>query len=229
MVTPAVRREAAAHLQIAFEVSERRACSALGADRTSVRYRGIRPDDAAVRTRLRELAAVRRRFGYRRLHILLAREGIRLNHKKLRRLYREERLQGASAQRPQARAGNQGADGDPAGAQSALEHGLRVGRLHRRAALPHPVDRRRLHARVPGAGGRHVAAGTSGCARTQHARRSSRSPGQLPFRQRDRTHQHGDPALVAEDAHRVALHRPWQAPAERLRGELQWAGCWTNS
>src|SRR5215218_10404591 len=93
MVTPAVRREAAAHLQIAFEVSERRACSALGADRTSVRYRGIRPDDAAVRTRLRELAAVRRRFGYRRLHILLAREGIRLNHKKLRRLYREERLQ----------------------------------------------------------------------------------------------------------------------------------------
>jgi putative transposase len=62
-------------------------------DRTSVRYRSIRPDDAAVRTRLHELAAVRRRFGYRRLHILLAREGVTMNHKKLRRLYREERLQ----------------------------------------------------------------------------------------------------------------------------------------
>jgi hypothetical protein len=43
--------------------------------------------------RLRELAAIRRRFGYRRLHVLLRREGIIINHKKLRRLYREERLQ----------------------------------------------------------------------------------------------------------------------------------------
>jgi putative transposase len=93
MVTPAARREAVAHLQIAYEVSERRACSVLGADRTSVRYRSYRPDDAAVRARLRELASVRRRFGYRRLHILLTREGIVMNHKRLRRLYREERLQ----------------------------------------------------------------------------------------------------------------------------------------
>src|SRR6201999_2016506 len=90
---PAARREAVAHLRLAFEVSERRACSTLGADRTSIRYRSIRPDDAAVRARLRELAAIRRRFGYRRLHVLLGREGIIMNHKKLRRLYREERLQ----------------------------------------------------------------------------------------------------------------------------------------
>ena len=93
MVTPAARREAVAHLRVAYEVSERRACSALGADRTSVRYRSCRPDDATARARLRELAAIRRRFGYRRLHILLRREGIVMNHKKLRRLYREERLQ----------------------------------------------------------------------------------------------------------------------------------------
>jgi len=93
MVTPAVRREDVAHLQVAYEVSERRACAALGADRTSVRYRSRRPDDAAVRVRLRELASIRRRFGYRRLHILLTREGIVMNHKKLRRLYSEERLQ----------------------------------------------------------------------------------------------------------------------------------------
>jgi putative transposase len=93
MVTPAARREAVAHLRVAFEVSERRACSTLEADRTSIRYRSTRPDDTAVRVRLRELAAIRRRFGYRRLHILLRREGIIMNHKKLRRLYREERLQ----------------------------------------------------------------------------------------------------------------------------------------
>jgi putative transposase len=49
MVTPAARREAVDHLRFAYEVSERRACSTLGADRTSIRYRSTRPDDAAVR------------------------------------------------------------------------------------------------------------------------------------------------------------------------------------
>jgi len=93
MVTPAVRREAVAQVRVAFEVSERRACSALGVDRTSVRYRSRRPDDAQLRARLRELAVQRRRFGYRRLHILMIREGLVMNHKKLRRLYREEGLQ----------------------------------------------------------------------------------------------------------------------------------------
>jgi putative transposase len=82
-----------AHAQEVHGISQRRACSLLGADRTSIRYRARRPDDAPVRARLRELAAGRCRFGYRRLGILLAREGIRLNHKKLRRLYAEEKLQ----------------------------------------------------------------------------------------------------------------------------------------
>ncbi len=56
------------------------------------RYASKRPDDGVVRARLRVLASDRRRFGYRRLHILLAREGLRLNHKRLFRIYREERL-----------------------------------------------------------------------------------------------------------------------------------------
>lgn len=92
-MTPAVRREAVAYLCESFAVSQRRACSVIGVDRTSVRYASTRPDDRVVRERLRELAAVRRRFGYRRLHVLLDREGIMLNHKKLRRIYAEERLQ----------------------------------------------------------------------------------------------------------------------------------------
>jgi putative transposase len=58
-----------------------------------MRYRSIRPDNAVLRGRLRELASQRRRFGYRRLLIMLRREGTHVNHKKLRRLYREERLQ----------------------------------------------------------------------------------------------------------------------------------------
>jgi putative transposase len=93
MVTPAARREAAAHLCQVHGVSQRRACQAIGVDRSSIRYRRRRPDDGIIRSRLREIAAVRRPFGYRRLHLLLRREGLLLNHKKLRRLYAEERLQ----------------------------------------------------------------------------------------------------------------------------------------
>jgi putative transposase len=93
MVTPVVERQAMAHLCQSFEVSQRRACQVIEADRSSMRYHSVRPDDAALRARLRELAAVRRRFGYRRLLLLLRREGALVNHKKLRRLYREERLQ----------------------------------------------------------------------------------------------------------------------------------------
>jgi len=58
-----------------------------------MRYRSGRAGDAAVRLRIRELAAQRRRFGYRRLHVMLTREGQHMNHKRFRRLYREEKLQ----------------------------------------------------------------------------------------------------------------------------------------
>jgi putative transposase len=58
-----------------------------------MRYRSIRASDAAHRLRIRELAAVRRRFGYRRLHYLLKNEGVAMNLKRFRRLYREEGLQ----------------------------------------------------------------------------------------------------------------------------------------
>ncbi len=74
------------------DYSQRRACALAGIEPRIYRYRSKRPDDAVIRKRLRELAAERRRFGYRRLHILLKREGIEMNWKKLYRLYKEERL-----------------------------------------------------------------------------------------------------------------------------------------
>jgi putative transposase len=92
VVTPAGYREAAGHLQAAYEMSERRACRVLGVDRTSVRYQTTRPDDGALRDRLKALAQERRRFGYRRLHVLLRREGHAVNEKRVQRIYREERL-----------------------------------------------------------------------------------------------------------------------------------------
>lgn len=72
--------------------SERRACRLIGIDRTAFRYRPRRPADAGVRLRLRELANERRRFGYRRLAVMLKRDGRPMNLKKVYRLYREERL-----------------------------------------------------------------------------------------------------------------------------------------
>jgi putative transposase len=92
MVRPAAKREAVAHLRSSLEMSERRACSLVAADRTMVRYRCRRPPDAALRARLRELANDRRRFGYRRLFILLRREGEASGINRIYRLYREEGL-----------------------------------------------------------------------------------------------------------------------------------------
>ncbi|MFC4296413.1 IS3 family transposase, partial [Novosphingobium tardum] len=92
VLTPAAMREAVAHLQACHGMSERRACRVIDADRKSVRYRSTRDDDADLREKLRELANQRRRFGYRRLHILLRREGVMINRKKTQRIYQEEGL-----------------------------------------------------------------------------------------------------------------------------------------
>jgi putative transposase len=72
-------------------LSQRRACRLVQIDPKTVR-RATRGGDEAVRARLRALAFERRRFGYRRLGILLEREGMIMNRKKLYRLYREEGL-----------------------------------------------------------------------------------------------------------------------------------------
>jgi len=92
-VTPEAKREAVAHLCEAHEVSQRRACQVLDVDRSTVRYSSVRPDDADLRKAIRDIAWERRRFGYRRIGVMLERQGIMMNHKKLRRICREEKLQ----------------------------------------------------------------------------------------------------------------------------------------
>jgi putative transposase len=79
-------------LEASWAYSERRACGLVGISRSSCRYRGTGRDDGPLQDRLRELAAERRRFGYRRLHVLLTREGWHVNHKRVYRLYREAGL-----------------------------------------------------------------------------------------------------------------------------------------
>jgi putative transposase len=80
------------YLRVGFQISERRACDALGMARSSCRYRSVAQDQTALRMRLRELAAARVRYGYRRLHVLLRREGWPVNAKRVYRLYKLEGL-----------------------------------------------------------------------------------------------------------------------------------------
>lgn len=93
MVTPDAKRKAVARACEEHGVSQRRACAILRIDRSSVRYQSTRADDSYLREAMKKVAAERRRFGYRRIHVMLERQGIRMNQKKLRRLYREEKLQ----------------------------------------------------------------------------------------------------------------------------------------
>lgn len=71
MIRPDQKREAVTHLQAQLGLSQRRACSIVGADRKMIRYQSVQPPEVELRQRLRDLANERRRFGYRRLFILL--------------------------------------------------------------------------------------------------------------------------------------------------------------
>ncbi len=92
MVTTRQRRQVVTHLLAAFPTSARRACRLVRLSRSRWQYRSRRADDAPLRARLRALAAEKPRWGYQQLHVLLRREGHVVNHKKVLRLYREERL-----------------------------------------------------------------------------------------------------------------------------------------
>ena len=98
------------------DYSQRRACGLVGLEPKTYRYaRRSVPDDALIRHRLKEIGFGTKAFYYRRLHIMLRREGIVLNHKKLYRLYREERLMVRKRGGRKRALGTESADGNPAG------------------------------------------------------------------------------------------------------------------
>jgi len=90
---PARKREMVDHVRVAWQVSIRRACRAVPVDRSTYHYRSKRAGQAALRKRIKEIAETRVRYGYRRIYVLLRREGWCVNHKRMSRLYREQGLQ----------------------------------------------------------------------------------------------------------------------------------------
>jgi putative transposase len=90
---PAGLRAAVSYVKVEYQMSERHACRLLGLGRSTYRYRARKRErDSTLRARLKELAARRMRYGYRRLTAMLVREGMAANHKRVYRLYREEGL-----------------------------------------------------------------------------------------------------------------------------------------
>ena len=89
---PAQLRPQVDYLQVAYGVSERRACEVFTLPRASHRYRSVADAQAALRMRIRDLAQARVSYGYRRLHVLLQREGWAVNHQRVYLLYSQEGL-----------------------------------------------------------------------------------------------------------------------------------------
>lgn len=88
MVTPQAKRSCSKAIK-EHGISERRACQLVGVNRSTVRYKGQRVDDCKLSESIRKIALEKKRFGYRRIHMLLKREGLKINHKKVFRLYQK--------------------------------------------------------------------------------------------------------------------------------------------
>ena len=201
--------------------SQRRACGLVGLHPKTYRYASTRPDDLALRAKLRELASQRRRFGYRRLGLMLERQGIKLNAKKLYRLYKEERLT------VRKRGGRKRALGTRAPMTIPQDRNLRwsldfvadtlvSGRRFRILTLVDDFTRECLGLVVDTSlTGLRVARELDRIAEQARPAQSHRQ------RQRHRTHQSRGAALGQRDGCGMALHRARQTDAEWLRRELQ--------
>jgi len=92
MVSPQAKRAAVTVLMTERDFGVTRACGLIGISRSLYRYRSRRPDSAPLRARIEEIAAAKRRYGYRRVYLRLRREGWEVNRKRVYRLYREAGL-----------------------------------------------------------------------------------------------------------------------------------------
>ena len=216
MVGPVAKREAVAHLQAIMGLSERRACCIVSADRKMVRYQSRRPQDTELRGQLRELANARRRFGYRRLFVLLRRLGEPSGLNRVYRLYREE---GLTVRKRRARRRAVGTrapilvEARPNARWSLdfVHDQFASGRRFRILNIVDDVTRECLAA-IPDPS----IPGRAGGPRTDGVDRSPRQARHDRLGQRHRVHLQRDADLVGGPPDRLALHRPGKADAERL-------------
>ena len=92
MVSPQAKREAVSVLMTERDLGVTRACGLVGISRSLYCYRSRRPDSTPLRTRIEEIAALKRRYGYRRVYLRLRREGWKVNRKRVYRIYRDAGL-----------------------------------------------------------------------------------------------------------------------------------------
>lgn len=125
-----------------FQISVTQACRLAGFSRAAWYKPSRARDQSALRLRIRELAMARPRFGYQRIHILLRREGWRVNKKRVRRLYRLEGLQvRMRVRRRKHMALHRGPVPAPTGRAPTLEHGFRARSVVRWASVSRVDDR----------------------------------------------------------------------------------------
>ncbi len=157
-LSPQAKREAVTAMQKKTKISERRACALVGLSRTVLHYQGkAQAENEQLQARMVELAGVRRRFGYRRFHALLRREGIKANHKRICRLYQDA---GLVVKRRRRR------------------HGVAVER--EQLALPSREDRSAAHLPWRGTGIGRCAAGEQESACKDDSRTDSKPQERLP-------------------------------------------------
>jgi putative transposase len=186
-------------------MSERHTCRLLGLGRSTYRYRARKAErDLALRMRLKELAAKRMRFGYRRLRAMLVREGMTANHKRVYRLYREEGLAMRIRQRRRIRwsgvAASPAARRNQRWSMDFVSDCVSTGKVIRMLTI---VD---------------------DCTRECPAIEVDTSLGGLRVRRvLDRiASERGLPEAIVLGAGSAGVHSAGQAGAECLRGELQW-------
>ena len=224
MVRPVDRRKAVQFAVEKLGLSERRACRALLANRSTVRYSSRRLPDAALRAQLKTLATQRRRFGYRRLAVLLSRtEGRPVNHKRVHRLYREEGFQVRPRKRkrvafPRSQKAQAPTRPNQRWSMDFVHDATAGGRVFRTLNVVDDFTRECLAIEVDTSlPGLRVARVLNRLAieRGGLPRKSSSTMGPS-FAARPRQ-------MVRQGGREAAFHRPRQACAERLRRELQWS------
>jgi len=224
-VSPERRRRAASHLQGRFGISERKACRLTSQHRSSQRYRRVLlPEEAVLRERLRLLARRHPRYGYRRIHAILRREGWACNRKRVQRLWRDEGLR-LPAKARRRRHGprmpghlaascpdqvwaidfvsDRTADGRPLKILTVTDE-------HTREALATPAARR-------------MGADETVEVLEQIVERRGRAPELIRYRQRPRVHQPSTARLVPLQQHPDRLHRTRRTLAESVRRILRTA------